>query len=400
MIALELQIRSLTLPARFRQPTKMRHFLNCALFPTLGYLALCGFVAFAAADSPKVIFDRAVQALTAGNYPAAEQEFQAVLRQEPNNIAAIVNLGILYARTNRTDKAVAEYKKALQLSPNDEPILLNLGLVYLKQEFHSKALPYFARVVALDPKNLQARQLLAVCRIYTGKLAEGIQDLEKLEAANPKNEQLLFLLGFAYLKNDSPDKAKTVFNRMLEVAGPAQAQFLLGRASYEASIFPQAEESFLEVRKLEPDFPGLHVELAKVYISERREEDAIRELKAALKQNPTDEDACYFLGSLLVRDGQDAEGIPYLEKAKELKPDSWAVYFYLGRAKLHSGEKAEAVALLRRAVELNADDASVQYQLGRALRATGQTEAANQVFARASALRVREFDEVTIPGTK
>jgi hypothetical protein len=51
-------------------------------------------------------------------------------------------------------------------------------------------------------------------------------------------------------------------------------------------------------------------------------------------------------------------------------------------------------------VELNPDDASAQYQLGRALRATGQTAAANKVFARAHALRVKEFDEVTIPGTK
>lgn len=371
-----------------------------ALMKRAACLVLCGFLACAAAEPPKAIFDRAVQALTTGNYPVAEQEFQAVLRQEPMNIAAIVNLGILYARTNRTDKAVAEYKKALELSPNDEPILLNLGLVYLKQEFHSKALPYFARVVQMDPRNLQARQLLAVCRIYTGKLTEGIHDLEELETANPKNEQLLFLLGFAYLKNGNAEKAKAVFNRMFEVAGPAQAQFLLGRASYEAKIFPQAEESFLEVRKLEPNFAGLHVELAKVYISERREADAIRELKAALKQNPTDEDACYFLGSLFVRDGQDAEGTPYLEKAKKLKPDSWAVYFYLGRAKLNLGEKTEAIALLRRAVELNPDDASAQYQLGRALRADGQTAAADKVFARVHALHVKEFDEVRIPGTK
>jgi len=115
---------------------------------------------------------------------------------------------------------------------------------------------------------------------------------------------------------------------MFEVAGPARAQFLIGRACYEAALFPQAEESFLEVVRLEPNFAGLHLALGKLYIRERRTDDAVRELKLALKDDANGEDANYFLGSLLVQESRDVEGVPYLERAKELRPDSWAVYFY------------------------------------------------------------------------
>ena len=320
-------------------------------------VCLCGFFLWAA-EPPKEVFDQAVRDLAAGNYDSAERGFQSVLRQQPSHIAALSNLGVIYSRTNRADRAIAVYRRALQLSPDDKPVLLNLGLVYLKQEAHAKALPLFAHVVSLDPQHLQARQLLAVCRLYTGQLAPAIHDLESLHAAAPRDEGILFLLGFAYLKNHDAEQAKTIFRLMFETAGPARAQFLTGKANYEATLFPEAKEAFFETLRLDPGFPGVHLELGKVYISLRETDDAIRELELALKENSGDEDAAYFLGGLFIQEGRDAEGIPYLERVKKVKPDFWAPYFYLGKAKLRLEQPAEAVVLLQKAVELNPDEAT------------------------------------------
>lgn len=363
-------------------------------------LLLCGWLAHAESEPAQITFDHAVQALTAGDYGAAEQGFEAVLKQQPNHVGAIGNLGILYARTSRVDKAIAEYQRALRLSPNDEPILLNLGIVYLKEELHSRALPYFQRVLAVDPQNQQARQLQDVCRVYTGQVLPAIRDLKLLTQENPRDEQLLFLLGFAYLKGGDSKTAQTIFNQMFQAAGPARAQLLIGKASYDAAIFPQAEESFLEVLRLDPQFPGIHLELGKVYISERRTDDAIEQLREALSADPSNEEANYFLGSLLVRENQYEQGIAYLEEAKRLKPDAYGVYLYLGRAKLHLGQTAEAVGLLQKAVELNPDDASAQYTLGRALKSAGRDIAATRAFARARSLNADAQSEATIPGVR
>ncbi len=348
-------------------------------------LCLCGFFLYAAQPA-KEVFDKAVRDFAAGDYASAERGFRSVLREQPNHIPALSNLGVIYSRTNRADQAITVYRHALRLSPDDKALLLNLGLVYLKQEKHSRALPYFARVVAIDPHNLQARQLLAVCHAYTGQPAPAIRDLEALHAAAPRDEGILFLLGFCYLKNHNPEKAKAIFQLMFEAAGPARAQFLLGRANYEATQFSQAEEAFLEVLRLDPKFPGAHLELGKVYISLRRTDQAIRELDLALKGDPRDADASYFLGGLLVQEGRYTEGIPYLERAKEAKPDFWAPYFYLGKAKLRLEQPAEAVVLLQRTVELNPDDASAFYDLSRALKACGR-----EAEARRALLRVRDL---------
>ena len=358
----------------------------------------------AATQQANVIFDQAIQQLADGDYAAAEQGFRAVLRQQPRHIGAIGNLGIIYARTNRTDQAISEYKRALHLSPDDEPILLNLGIVYLKRELHAAALPYFARVIAIDPQHQQARQLLAVCRLYAGQVRIAIHELEDLRTTHTQEEQLVFLLGFAYLKNGEPGKAQAIFNQMFEVAGPARAQFLLGRACYEAAVFPRAEENYLAVQRLDANYPGLHVELGKLYISERRTDDAIRELRLALQENGSNEDAAYFLGSLLVQESRYEEGLGYLEQAKKLKPDAWAIYFYLGRAKLRLGQNAEAIGLLQRAVELNPDNATALYQLGRALQLEGRKVEAARVLSRARDLKAEELNgavkELRIPGVR
>jgi tetratricopeptide (TPR) repeat protein len=362
-------------------------------------LFLCALF-LGAAEPAKEIFDGAVRALAAGDYETAERGFQSVLRQQPGHIAALSNLGVIYSRTNRADEAIAVYRRALKLSPDDKAILLNLGLVYLKQEAHSRALPLFARVVAIDPQHLQARQLLAVCRAYAGQMAPAIRDLEALHAAAPRDDGILFLLGFAYLKNHDAEKAKAIFQLMFEAAGAERAQFLLGKANYEATLFPQAEESFFEVLRLNPKFPGVHLELGKVYISLRRTDDAIRELELVLKENPADADASYFLGGVLAQTDRYTEAIPYLERARKVKPDFWAPYFYLGKAKLRLEQPAEAVVLLQRAVKLNPDEASAYYQLGRALQACGREAEARQALRRVRDLRAAALDATTLDNGK
>ena len=293
-------------------------------------LCLCALF-LCAADPAKEVFDGAARALAAGDYETAERGFQSVLRQEPGNIAALSNLGVIYSRTSRADEAIAVYRRALKLSPDDKAILLNLGLVYLKQEAHSRALPLFARVVAIDPQHLQARQLLAVCRTYVGQLAPAIHDLEALHAAAPRDDGILFLLGFAYLKNHDAEKAKAIFQLMFEAAGAERAQFLLGKANYEATLFPQAEESFLEVLRLNPKFPGVHLELGKVYISLRRNDDATRELELALKENPGDADASYFLGGLLAQKTATRKRFPTWNGRERRSPTSGRLISIWGR---------------------------------------------------------------------
>ena len=67
-------------------------------------------------------------------------------------------------------------------------------------------------------------------------------------------------------------------------------------------------------------FPSAHRELGKALLGENNNADGERELQLAIRDNPEDGDAYYYLGAILVQTDHYQEGIPYLQKATSLMP--------------------------------------------------------------------------------
>ena len=171
--------------------------------------------------------------------------------------------------------------------------------MYLKQEEHALALPLFARVVAMDPPHQQARHFLPIAA-STPDDHLAIHDLEKLKESNPRDEQILFLLGFAHLKNGDADAAKSIFNQMFEVAGRLSTNSSSAVLRTKPPCFRKPRKAFCKYSN-RSRFPGLHRLQASFISGERRTDDAVRELGLAIKEKPSNEEASYFLGALLVQ---------------------------------------------------------------------------------------------------
>ncbi len=338
------------------------------------------------------VFQKAVTALSSGDYAAAELGFRQVLKSAPRHVGALGNLGVVYSRTSRPHQAIQTYQRALAIVPRDKSLLLNLGLVYLKQESWIDARNTFARVVELDPENLQARELLATAQLSSGQANLAVRAFEELRRVDHANSGLLYLLGVAYLRQKQPEKARPVLDELIATAEPAKANFVLGKAYYESARFDEAEAYYRKVIGLAATFPGAHLELAKTLISQR-DPEAEKELKIALDQDPNDSEALYFLGGFLLQDNRVKEALPFLERARELNPGFWGTYFYLGKARLAMKQAREAVALFEKASALNPGESSAYYQLGRALAQCGRAAEAERAMAKVKELKARELDK-------
>jgi len=56
--------------------------------------------------------------LLAGRYDSAERFLMKVIEEEPNNIDALFNLGILYEITHQNSKALEYFNRVLEISPD------------------------------------------------------------------------------------------------------------------------------------------------------------------------------------------------------------------------------------------------------------------------------------------
>ncbi len=343
-------------------------------------------------SSLEATFNSAMAAMQDGQYADAETGFSAVLAADPQNLPALGNLGVLYARTHRLAEAIRVDQRALKVDPNDPSLLLNLGLAYMKQEAYGQAQPFFQRLSTAQPNNPRAALLLATCMVLGGAPQQGITLLttHKLDAADPS---ALYLEAVGYARLNQMDAAQSIFKRLLANSDTrAQADFLIGEALHDGHRLEDAAASFEDTLKLNPAFPGAHRELGKVNISMQHFPEAQRELRTAIAEDPQDSSALYFLGALLIQTSYEAEGVPYLERAAALMPDSWAIPFYLGKASLHQGHPADAIPLFEKAASMNADEPQVFYLLATALRSSGHPDEAKGALARVAALHSSALD--------
>ena len=98
-------------------------------------------------------------------------------------------------------------------------------------------------------------------------------------------------------------------------------------------------------RELDP-FAVSGVTLGWILFQARRYDEAMRELRSVLAIKPDDSSALWFLGFVLVGNGQPNEAIPYLENALTVSGRSPGVMGVLIRGYAHAGRRPDALRLL------------------------------------------------------
>ena len=73
------------------------------------------------------------------------KKYQKIILEEPSNLNAHFNLGILYYRNALFDEAVREFRKVLDINPNDSEAYYNLGNVFNKKNLFDDAIDSYKK---------------------------------------------------------------------------------------------------------------------------------------------------------------------------------------------------------------------------------------------------------------
>ena len=230
--------------------------------------------------------------------------------------------------------------------------------------------------------------LLGQSLYLSGALTEAIPWLEKALRFDVRANEVLYMLGTAYLRTGKASQAGIAFSQLFAVkAGSAAAHLLTAQMMVRLELEEQAEKELESALALDPRIPEAHFLLGELAIYHGEFEQAVLQLNAEIAINPNFSQAYYRLGDAYTRRERWAEAIPLLQKAIWLNPIFSGPYILLGKAYLKTNELPDAEGMLRRAIQMDPQNSSAYYLLGQTLVKARRTEEGRQMLERSQQLR-------------
>ena len=139
--------------------------------------------------------ERATRAFRAGDYGRAAALYEKVLRREPHNRKALLNLGIIYHRIGRDDAARKLFERILSFNPNDVDAMNNLAVLYMSGGDYQKALDMLDKVLKIDPVNRAALLNKGLCLRWLGDIRGALRVFYRGMELYPKEYRFYLYAG-------------------------------------------------------------------------------------------------------------------------------------------------------------------------------------------------------------
>lgn len=147
---------------------------------------------------------------------------------EPQNFAAQMKAGDMYAQIGRFEKAVEYYKRGVVINPaNFQANVVLANALFDSQQFED-AEAYYSKALQINPNDANARTDLGTTFVERPKpdYDRAIEEFQRARKSDPNHLPSLYYLGIATLRKGDRDGARKILAD-LEKAGPTSD--LVGR---------------------------------------------------------------------------------------------------------------------------------------------------------------------------
>jgi tetratricopeptide (TPR) repeat protein len=111
---------------------------------------------------------------------------QGIVKQDPKNISAWIELGNMLMDSTRFQEAINAYQKALELDPKNVDVMVDMGSCYRGIGRPDRAVEEYRKALAINPRHLYAhRNLGTVLSFDLGNKKQGIKELEEYLRLSP-----------------------------------------------------------------------------------------------------------------------------------------------------------------------------------------------------------------------
>ena len=340
----------------------------------------------AISDQPPEIA-QAEAAIQKNDFAGAETLLKKALDNNPNNdpnhdqawlYQAWFDLGFVLNQLNHSDESIAAYRKSVAAKPDVFESNLNLGLM-LARSNNPEAEQFLRAATTLKPtehvEEGQARAWLALAHLLENKKPENaFQAYRKASELTPKDPEPHLSAGLLHERLKEFSDAEAEYKQAMTLdphstsTQSTEAVIGLTNIYMKSGRLSDAEPLLRRLAAEHPDDASIHLQLGRVLAEqdkdkEGKKDDAIAEIKTALKLSPSDADAQRELADLYASTGKyDLAEAAYRTLATA-QPNDPELHRSLGQALLRQKKFPDAQQEFLLALRLKRDSPDVYVDL-------------------------------------
>lgn len=286
-------------------------------------------------------------ALAQSNFIECSNRVARVLRQDPTHYDALVLKARLLRAQRDTAGAVEVLLRAQALYPDNAQLAYESGVAYLANRNLAEAINRVQSALAIDPQYPEANLLLADLLLARGDAQASVRVLQKFAQDRPEILRTHLSLATAYQAQGRYEEALTAVNRYLQTAtNDAAGLVTKGLILRQTGRNLEARAAFERADLLAPRTEAVLYQLVELDLLDKRYDDAMRRVQAAIQQSPGSPGPAYLLARVHLAQNQMAEAEAALNKTIELAPNYSLAYTLLLDIYARRGDYAAALQKL------------------------------------------------------
>jgi tetratricopeptide (TPR) repeat protein len=302
-------------------------------------------------------FQSALAHFNSGQYAAAQQELEALVKALPKSFEVQELLGQVYSAEGQEEKATAPFEQAVRLRPESGEARNNLATNLARRGKMALAEKEFKKVVELEPVSFDANRNLGAFYLRAGRIAAAVPYLEKAQSENPGSYDNGYDLALAYEEEGRLGEARRQIQELLKQKESAELHNLLAGVEEKARNYVVAVNEYEKAAHLEASESNLFDWGCELLVHQTSN-PAIEVFSEGVKRFPNSPRLALGLGLALDLRGRYDDAVKALLRGVDLAPSDTRAYYFLSKAYDRAPSLAdEVVERFRRYAELRPHDA-------------------------------------------
>jgi tetratricopeptide (TPR) repeat protein len=308
-----------------------------------------------------------------------------VLAQDPNNRRAMLSRATAEEGLGQAQSARADLNQVLRDQPDNEDAQLQLALLDVASRLYQAAASVFAKYYHVGQKDLRPLEGLVRCEVNQGQLDKALALLDEEVKKSPRSAPVRLMLANTAIRARKPELAVEQYRSLAAQGQDSSSSELQWAEVLDVSRNVQgAIEHYRKAVNLNPKNSIAATLLGRSLENTGQEREAIASYRTAIKADPNNVLALNNLAYALAQTGQDLdEALRMALKAQKLNGENSDIADTVGWIYLKKGLASSALQVFANNVRKYPKSPSFHYHLGAALLATGDKAKAKEELRKA-----------------